>query len=146
MQLKHTLTILYPNTQFPAGEAGDVKEAGDRDVVRAEGVEEGGAAYAEEFREGLKAEVGVVHCPAQEAEAKVVILRRIVRCGFVAVVDSRESYFIVYDKPAPVGFDQGAGVAEFGVVHREPVHQCLSGEAKPLRRVTLGYRVPPHEC
>ena len=24
MQLKHTLTILYPNTQFPAGEAGNV--------------------------------------------------------------------------------------------------------------------------
>ena len=53
MQLKHTLTIHYPYTQFPAGEAGDVEEAGDRDVVRAEGVEECGAAYAEEFREGL---------------------------------------------------------------------------------------------
>ena len=140
------LLILYPNTQLPAGEAGDVEEAGDRDVVRAEGVEEGGAAYAEEFREGLKAEVGVIHCPAKEAEAKGVIVCRIVRCGFVAVVEPGEGYFIAYDKPAPVGFDQGTGVAEFGVVHREPVHQCLSGEAKPLRRVTLGYRVPPHEC
>ena len=146
MQLKHTLTILYPNTQFPAGEAGDVEEAGDRDVVRAECVEKGGAAYAEEFREGLNAEVGVVHCPAKETEAKGVVVCRIVRCGFVAVIELGESYFIAYDKPAPVGFDQGAGVAEFGVVHREPVHQCLPGEAKPLRRVTLGYRVPPHEC
>ena len=142
----YPLLILYPNTQFPAGEAGDVEEAGDHDVVRAEGVEEGGAAYAEEFREGLDAEVGVVHCPAKEAEAKGVVVCRIVRCGFVAVVEPGEGYFIVYDKPAPVGFDQGAGVAEFGVVHREPVHQCLPGEAKPLRRVTLGYRVPPHEC
>ena len=146
MQLKHTLTIHYPYTQFPAGEAGDVEEAGEHDVVRAESVEEGGAAYAEEFREGLDAEVGVVHCPAKEAEAKGVVLYRIVRCGFVAVIEPGEGYFIAYDKPAPVGFDQGAGVAEFGVVHREPVHQRLSGEAKPLRRVTLGYRVPPHEC
>ena len=146
MQLKHTLTILYPNTQFPAGEAGDVEEAGEHYVVRAEGVEECGAAYAEEFREGLNAEVGVVHCPAKEAEAKGVVLCRVVRCGFVSVVEPGEGYFIVYNKPAPVGFYQGAGVAEFGVVHREPVHQCLPGEAKPLRRVTLGYRVPPHEC
>ena len=30
--------------------------AGDRDVVRAEGVEDGGVAYAEEFREGLNAD------------------------------------------------------------------------------------------
>ena len=94
----------------------------------------------------MDAEVGVVEGFAKEAEAKVVIVCRIVRCGFVSVINSGEGYFIAYDKPAPVGFDQGAGVAEFGVVHREPVHQCLSGEAKPLRRVTLGYRVPPHEC
>ena len=139
MQLKHTLTIHYPYTQLPA------EEAGEHDVVRAEGVEEGGAAYAEEFREGLNAEVGVVHCPAKEAEAKGVVLYRIVRCGFVAVVEPGEGYFIVYDKPAPVGFDQGAGVAEFGVVHREPVHQCLSGEARPQRGVALGDRVQRHE-
>ena len=86
MRLKHTLTIHYPYTQFPAGEAGDFEDAGDRDVVRAECVEEGGAAYAEEFREGLKAEVGVVHCPAKEAEAKGVVVCRIVRCRFVAVI------------------------------------------------------------
>ena len=94
----------------------------------------------------MKAEVGVVHCPAKEAEAKGVVLCWVVWCGIVSVVEPGEGYFIAYDKPAPVGFDQGAGIAEFGVVHREPVHQCLPGEAQPLRRVTLGYRVPPHEC
>ena len=70
--------------------------------------------------------------------AQGVIFRRIVRCAFVAVVESGEGYFIAYKEPAPVGFYEGAGVAEFGVIYREPVHQCLSGEAKPLRRVTLG--------
>ena len=140
------LLILYPNTQFPAGEAGDVEKAGDHDVVRAEGVKECGAAYAEEFREGLDAEVGVVEGFAKEAEALGVIFRRIVRRAFVPVVESGEGYFIAYKEPAPVGFYEGAGVAEFGVIYREPVHQCLPGEAQPLRRVTLGYRVPPHEC
>ena len=139
------LLIHYPYTQFPAGEAGDVEEAGEHDVVRAEGVEECGAAYAEEFREGLNAEVGVVEGFAKEAEALGVIFRRIVRRAFVAVVESGEGYFIAYDKPAPVGFDQGAGIAEFGVVHREPVHQCLPREAETLRRVTLGDGVTVHE-
>lgn len=94
----------------------------------------------------MNADVGVVHCPSKEAEAKGAVLCRIVWCGFIAVIEPGDGYFIAYKEPASVGFYEGAGVAEFGVIYREPVHQCLSGEAKPLRRVTLGYRVPPHEC
>ena len=95
-------------------------------------------SYAEMLSEVLDAEVCVVEGFAKEAEALGVIFRRVVRCAFVSVVESGEGYFIAYKEPAPVGFDQGAGVAEFGVVHREPVHQCLPGEAETLRRVTLG--------
>lgn len=36
--------------------ARNTTEAGERDVVRAEGVEDCGAAYADEFREGLNAD------------------------------------------------------------------------------------------
>ena len=86
----------------------------------------------------MNAEVGVVEGFAKEAEALGVIFRRIVRRAFVAVVESGEGYFIAYKEPAPVGFYEGAGVAEFGVIYREPVHQCLPREAETLRRVTLG--------